>query len=240
MKTLNSIIIDDEPLARVELRRLLSKYNHISVIGEADSVPSAINLINVTVPDLVFLDIDLGKQTGFDLLERVPHNFHVIFVTAFDDFAIRAFNVNALDYLLKPVNPARLDETIYRINSSQNIKQEYSLNMDDKILINKTRCSKLIDVSSILFIEACGDYTIINTITGTSGIVHHSIKKWLDKLPEKVFIQCHRSYIINLNQLVEFRKSNKENMEVIFENTPLTVPVSRRFSQKIKTHFTLK
>jgi len=237
MKSWRSIIVDDEPLARVELARLLSKYEQITIIGEADSVPSAKNIIVELAPELIFLDIDLGKQTGFDLLEQIPKKFHVIFVTAFDEYAIRAFNVNALDYLLKPINPQRLDEAVVRLGNPDIDNNEHLLNLSDKILVNNSNCLKMIEVNSISYIEANGDYTIVNTASGFSGIIHHTIKNWLIRLPEKVFIQAHRSFIINLNHVKEFRKKNKDSFEVVFEKISTTVPVSRNFSKRIKSDF---
>lgn len=240
MKQWQAIIIDDEPLARMELNRLLKPFDHISIVGEADSVNSAKITIEKLSPDLVFLDIDLGTQTGFDLLELLPRNFHLIFVTAFDEYAIRAFKVNALDYLLKPVHPARLKETIARLGNPYTQEVDFILKPFDKILLSNINCSKLIPVDSISFIEAKGDYTKVNTISGFSGIVHQTIKKWLERLPDKLFVQIHRSYIANTSHIKELQKKNKDSLEILFNYSPMKVPVSRNYSKLLKSKFEIK
>src|SRR3989339_1535982 len=114
MTNIKALIVDDERLARVSLRKLLEPYPYIEIAGEADSCENAIELIDLHKPKLIFLDIQLSGETGFDLLEIIDNSIKIIFVTAFDEFAIRAFDVNAIDYLLKPVNPERLKVSIER------------------------------------------------------------------------------------------------------------------------------
>jgi two-component system, LytTR family, response regulator len=109
---MNTCIIDDSELARAELNRFLKPYREINVISEAGSYKEAVQMISETSPELIFLDIDLTDGDGFQVLNETPKNVKVIFTTAFDEFAIRAFDVNAVDYLLKPIDPARLDEAI--------------------------------------------------------------------------------------------------------------------------------
>jgi len=240
MKKWTSIIVDDEPLARLELKRLLKVYDQISIIGESDSVHSAKEIIVEQKPDLVFLDIDLGTKSGFDLLEIIPVNFRVIFVTAFDEFAIRAFKVNALDYLLKPVHPERLKETISRLGNPFVEDVNFLLEPFDKILVTLLKCSRFVTVSSIIYIEAKGDYTQLVTIDGHTGIVHHSIKKWLSRLPSNMFSQVHRSFIVNIDHIKELKKKNKDSFDIYFERTAKKIPVSRNFSKEIKSRFELK
>ena len=117
MSVIRSIIIDDERPARKELIFLLKDFPEVEVVGEADNIADAIKLINQIKPELVFLDIQLSGENGFDLLEKVCVDFNIVFVTAFDEFAIKAFEVNASDYLLKPVDPERLDKTWMIIKS---------------------------------------------------------------------------------------------------------------------------
>ena len=163
MKIWNTIIVDDEPYIRQELRTMLSEYDFIKILGESGDVKDAKELINSLKPELVFLDIDLGAYTGFDLLEQVETNFQTIFVTAYNEFAIRAFEVNALDYLLKPVNPDRLKETIKRLGNPYKEEKKVLLEPFDKILINQHSKSRFITVDSISYIEARGDYSKICT-----------------------------------------------------------------------------
>ena len=240
MKNWKTLIVDDEPLARQELRRLLSKFNQISIVAEADSVKSAIAQIKEYAPDLVFLDIDLGHQSGFDLLEKIPNNFHVIFVTAYEEFALRAFKVNALDYLLKPVHPERLKESISRLGNPYNYDSNFSLKAGDKILIDQFNCSKFISINSISYIEAQGDYSKVYTNTNVSGLVHHTLKKWLERLPSKLFSQVHRSYIVNLDHIEKLIKKENYTCEIFLSGIKTVIPVSRNYSKFLRENFILK
>ena len=116
MKTLRTIIIDDERLAREELKLLLKDYHEIDIIDEAKNGEEAIEKIKTLKPDLIFLDISMPEMNGFEMLKQLEEIPKVIFVTAFDEYAIKAFEVNALDYVMKPVDPARLDESIQKLN----------------------------------------------------------------------------------------------------------------------------
>ncbi|MEJ2054610.1 MAG: response regulator, partial [Calditrichaceae bacterium] len=119
MKKITAVIVDDERLARVNLKKLLESYEAIDIVGEADSCASAVSVILKFRPRLIFLDIQLIGESGFDLLEQLDSDIHVIFVTAFDQYAIRAFEVNAIDYILKPVNPERLKKAVDRLTDTQ-------------------------------------------------------------------------------------------------------------------------
>ena len=118
MTNLKAIIVDDERLARVNLKKLLEPHPEIEIVGEAGSCQGAVDMINMFNPQLIFLDIQLSGETGFDLLEMIDSSIKIIFVTAYDEYAIRAFEVNAIDYLLKPINPERL-KVINRQNNNQ-------------------------------------------------------------------------------------------------------------------------
>src|SRR5688500_1583009 len=132
MKIWKALIVDDERLARKKLRSMLADFSNIEIAGEADSVSEAIKTIEKTNPEIIFLDIQMPKQNGFDLLEQIETNAKIIFVTAYDEYAIRAFEINALDYLLKPVNPKRLKQTIERLSTeSPNPANNDKLKYDD-------------------------------------------------------------------------------------------------------------
>jgi len=239
MKIWKALIVDDEALARLELRRMLQEHPQIDVLGEADSVPDALDAIQKLLPDILFLDIDLGAQTGFDLLEKVARNFRIVFVTAYDEYAIRAFKVNALDYLLKPIHPDRLRESVNRLGNPFHHETGFRLEPFDKILVSHQRYSRLVTVSSISYIEACGDYTSIFTRDGFRGSLHHTIKKWMERLPEKLFIQCHRSYIVNTERIRSLAKKDRERFEIDMDQPEITIPVSKGYSRKIVEKYRL-
>lgn len=141
MTKYKAIIIDDERLARKEMRRLLAEFDEIAVAGEAENLAEAAKLIETEKPDIVFLDIQLSGESGFDLLDRVEQNFKLIFVTAFDAYAVRAFEVNAIDYLLKPVNPERLAKAVERLaeDTAAAPRPANPLEFDDRIFSSSAR-----------------------------------------------------------------------------------------------------
>ena len=143
MRVLNSIIIDDERPARKELNFLLKDIPGIKVIGEADGIEKAIELIKQLKPDLIFLDIQLSGENGFDLLEKVCIDFKIVFVTAFDEYAIKAFDVNASDYLLKPVDPERLQKAVKKIIAGDAITSSAprKFNYEDSIYLEQNNCT---------------------------------------------------------------------------------------------------
>lgn len=237
MKNLKAIIIDDEYLARNELKRLLTEHRQITVVDEADNVQAAKEAIDRHTPDLIFLDIDLGTKTGFDLLEICEQTFQTIFITAYNEFAIRAFEVNALDYLLKPVNPKRLKEAVSRLGNPYIETPAILLKPYDKILLQTGRSSRFISVSSIVYIEANGDYTNIYTIKRLKGTLHHTIKKWTERLPKNMFFRVHRSYIVNIQHILEIQKRENSLQEIVLKNIPLKIPISRRYASVFKDNF---
>ena len=234
-----TILIDDERLARKELRYLLADYKDVCIVGEAKNLREAVSLINDKKPDLVFLDIQLRQENGFDLLEHVQHNFHLIFVTAFDEFAIRAFEINALDYLLKPVNPKRLQTSFDRLNSdiASRALQNSQLNIDDQLFLHLGEHSRFICINTISHICASGDYTELCTKNGAKILLEKPLKKWMERLPEKHFQRIHRSTIININEIASIKPLLNQTMEIELINEPRIFIVSRRYSKAFKLKF---
>ncbi len=237
MKNWKTIIIDDEALARYELKRLLKIYPQINIVDEADSVSSAKETIDLHQPDLIFLDIDLGTQTGFDLYELCEQTFQTIFITAFDEFAVRAFEINALDYLLKPVNPIRLKETISRLGNPFIEKPTIFLKPYDKILLQTGQSSRFITVNSIVYIKASGDYTNIYSKNNIQGILHHTIVKWIERLPTTIFFRVHRSYIVNIQYIKKIEKRENGLQVISLKNSDFKIPISRKYSSIFKDLF---
>jgi two-component system, LytTR family, response regulator len=199
-RSYRALIVDDERHAREDLRRELAAHPEIEIIGEAESVDEAARVIPSLNPDVVFLDIQMPKEIGFALLDRVEVNFKIIFVTAFDNYAIRAFEVNALDYLLKPIRPARLAETISRLSQKGGNKphSQKRLNYDDYVFIQSHGRTGFLRINTIACIVATGDYTEICSARGERRSVLRSMNEWEEQLPEKYFLRIHRSVIINL------------------------------------------
>ena len=237
MLSIKAIIVDDERLARVNLRKLLLPFEEIEILGEADSCKSAIEMINLHNPQLIFLDVQLNGETGFDLLEMIPNTIKIIFVTAFEEYAIRAFEANAIDYLLKPVNPVRLGVSIDRLNNSKveinNVAKNYEYS--DSIFVKLNNCtSKFIKISSISVIEPVGNYSKIVTNEGNRSLVLKTLKQWQEELPVNNFIRIHRSSIVNVEHIDRVEKYSNTHHKAFIKNIPIPLVVSRRFASKLK------
>ena len=239
MKIWSALIVDDELPARMELKRMLEAYPMVDVRGEAGSMQEAQEAIAALNPDLLFLDIDLGSHSGFDLLERAAPTFRVIFITAYDAFAIRAFRVNALDYLLKPVHPERLRESIERLGNPFHHQEGFRLEPFDRILVSHQKFSRLIPVQSISYIEDFGDYSRIHARDGFTGTLHHTMKRWTERLPGTMFRQVHRSFIVNMDRVSKLVKKNKESYVIHLDHPEVKIPVSRSYSRLIKDAYRL-
>lgn len=236
---LKAIIIDDERLARKELRSLLAEFTGISIIGEAENLTEAINLIQTEKPDVVFLDIQLSNENGFDLLERIEKDFKLIFVTAFDEFAIRAFEINALDYLLKPVNPERLSKTLERLLDTEE-KRECNwrkLEYEDRLFLELGERSRFLKISSIKCICADGDYTQVFTDEGKNHLVTKSLREWEERLPEKHFVRIHRSTVINLEYIEKVETWFSRSYQIYLREMKEPLTVSRRYAAHLKLRF---
>jgi two-component system LytT family response regulator len=235
-----AIIIDDERLARREMRRLLAEFDEIAVAGEAENLADAVDLIARERPHIVFLDIQLGGENGFDLLEKTDAGFKLVFVTAFDSYAIRAFEVNALDYLLKPVNPERLAKALERIN--EDAREEKNalrpFEYDDRIFFELGNRSVFLKVSEISHINSSGDYSEVFTVDKRKFLLEKPLREWEARLPEKHFLRIHRQTIINLEEIVEIETWFNRTFQVRLKNFGAPVAVSRRYAARFKSKFT--
>jgi two-component system, LytTR family, response regulator len=238
MTSIKAIIVDDERLARVNLKKLLMAHPEIELIGEAGSCNSAIELINIHKPLLIFLDIQLSGETGFDLLEVIDNSIKTIFVTAYDKYAIRAFEVNAIDYLLKPVNPVRLEEAIARLIKREKVQETEAKSYDysDSIYVRLNNySSRFIKISSITSIEPVGNYSKIVTIEGKHCLVSKTLKQWQKELPVNNFVRIHRSSIVNIEHVDHIEKDSNTRHRAFLKNIAEPFDVSRRYAKKLKS-----
>ncbi len=235
-KKSRTIIVDDERLARKDLQSLLSEHDNIEIVGEADSVASAKKLIDETDPDLIFLDIQMPGESGFDLLEKADVSAKVIFVTAFDEYAIRAFEVDAIDYLLKPVNPDRLRNAIERLEREVPNRYERTRKLEytGALLLTINNHLKFLHVSSILSIQAAGDYSELTLVEGKKGLVLKSMQEWEDRLPENHFCRIHRSAIINMEYIDRIEEWFKNSYRVHLRGVDTPILMSRRHAALLK------
>jgi two-component system LytT family response regulator len=240
MKTYRSMIVDDERLARATLKDMLADYPMIEIIGEAESVAQSIPLIINLDPHLLFLDIQLTDGTGFDLLNKISYSGKVIFITAYDEFAIRAFEVNAIHYLLKPVSHKSLKEAIDRLQRAEPEKKPGNLinfKFTDRLLVTCGSFLNFIKVSSIATITAAGDYSLIRTSDGKEFIDSKTMSEWENRLPENHFLRINRSTIINFDAI---EKTEQKSVNLVLINVRgITEPfrISRLYYKKIRTKF---
>lgn len=243
MKT-TCLIIDDEKLARDLLREYLEGNDDVEVLGECSKGSEAVEKIDKLKPDLIFLDVQMPGMTGFDVLEEIEHEPYVIFTTAYDQYAIRAFEKNAVDYLLKPLDEERFRTAIARALKKKKLEQN---NFDDLLLSLRSerkgpyeshifvqKSEKLFNqpVEEIIYLEASGDYTIIST-KNDQFVSSSGIGKLEEIMNPETFIRVHRSTIINLNYLKEIERHFNGGMVVKMQNGK-SFPVSRTYAKLIR------
>jgi len=195
-------------------------------------------MINQYNPQLIFLDIQLSGETGFDLLELIDNSIKIIFVTAYDEYAIRAFEVNAIDYLLKPVNPERLKVSIERVVTRETAQKSEtkSYKYSDSIYVHLNNyASRFIKISSITFIEPVGNYSKIVTIEGKHCLVLKTLKQWQEELPDNNFVRIHRSSIVNVEHVDRIEKKSNTCHRAYLKNISEPLEVSRRYAKKLKS-----
>ncbi len=231
------LIVDDEPPARAELRRLLGVHNGVAVVGEAGDADAAVSLIAQHRPDLVLLDIELGGATGFDVLAKVEQPLEVIFVTAYDQYAIRAFEVSALDYLLKPVRPERLAAALSRGRAgSVPDSMAAPLQPDDHLFVPLQRSWAFVRVADVAFIRAEGNYSRVVIRSGEEALVRRSIREWMQRLP-RAFVQIHRAAIVNVDHVERVEPADESRLRVRMRGTHHTLAMSRRYASALQARF---
>lgn len=235
-KTYKAIIVDDEKLAREDIKAIANNFNEIEIIGEASNVKEAKKIIENLSPDLIFLDIQMPGKTGFDLLTEIQTDAKIIFVTAYDEYAIRAFEVNAQDYLLKPVNKERFSLALEHLKIESEIhKDSYKkLEHNDNVFLMVNNAYQFIKVSSIIVITAAGNYSEILTTTKLKGLVLKSMREWETRLPNNYFIRIHRNAIINLEFLDRTEDWFSYSYQVFLKGIEKPFVMSRRYASKLK------
>ncbi len=198
---MKAIIIDDERLARQELKNLLAIHKDIEVIAECNNAQSAKEKIAELNPDVIFLDIQMPGKTGLELMEEVSVMPDVVFVTAYDEYAIKAFEVNAYDYLLKPVSPERLAETIKKLTlkeTSERKDNNTPLNESDRVFIKDGEKTWFVQLTNVRLFESEGNYVRVH-FENFRPLILRSLNSLEERLNEKTFFRASRKHIINLN-----------------------------------------
>jgi len=242
MKRLTAVIIDDERLARVSLFKEISRFNEIDIIGEASSIQTGVKVIEKLNPDVLFLDIQLSDGSGFDLLDKVEYKGKIVFVTAFDEYATRAFEINALDYLMKPVSHERVEKVIKRLTEGSQhtiYNKPGGFRYDDRIMIEQKKSIHFIKLDTLVCIKAERDYTSLTDCSGREYLVFENIGDWQKKLPDEHFARIHRNSIINFNYIEKAEKSGYTAL-IFLKNIAKPIPVSRGYYKLIRSRYFYK
>jgi len=226
-----AVIIEDEEPARSIIRTYLSAFEDITLIGEFADGFSGVKAINELKPDIAFLDIQMPRLTGFEVLELIEHKPAVIFTTAFDNFAIKAFEVNAADYLLKPYTKERFTKAVNHVLENLKVKkpetqhaiEKVSQTLDsneEKLLRVAVRTGnniQVVPVGDIMYIEAQGDYVAIHT-SADNFLKEKPMRYYEAHLDSNTFVRIHRSYIVNVNYIQKLEYYDKESYMAILKN----------------------
>ena len=225
---IRTIIVEDEELARNLLKSFLKDAENIELIAECENGFEGVKMINELKPDLVFLDIQMPKITGFELLELLDHKPHIIFATAYDQFALKAFEYNAADYLLKPYSRERLMEAIEKVSNrineegpgsdvAEKVSEYPKEDFLDRIVVKDRHKIHIIPVDQIRYIESMDDYVMIYTREGR--YMKQKTMKYLEgALNSKDFVRIHRSYIVKVQEINEIQQYEKESYIVILHD----------------------
>ncbi len=232
--TLKAIIVEDSRLARKELQLLLKEHQHIKVIGEAENVDDAFEMINTSFPDLLFLDINMPEKDGFELLEMLDEIPRVIFTTAYDEYAIKSFEYNAFDYLLKPINKDRLQKTIDRIEIEENIEKspQKQFTPTSQVFLKDGEDCWMVAIQDITLFEIVGNYTRVY-FKDKKPLIYKSLNKIENRLPANSFFRVNRQQIVNLNHITNVTPWFNGKLKFTMKNNT-EVEVSRRQSVKFK------
>jgi two-component system LytT family response regulator len=235
---MRAILVDDERLARRELRRLLSKHPHVEVIGEAANAEEARALLSGTRPDLIFLDIQMPGESGFDLLTKLDFFPAIIFTTAYDQFALKAFEFGAYDYLLKPVEPARLAASLVRVSDRESVRAPSSdlaeevLRESDHVFVRDGENCWMVRLAEIQLLESEGNYTRIH-FKGEHALVARSLNALEPRLDPKVFFRANRGQIVNLHWVQSIQPWFSRGLRIKLRSGS-EVEISRRRSQQFR------
>ncbi len=239
---MNVIIIDDEPLARSIVKEYLANYSEVKIISECNDGFEALKAIQQHEPDLIFLDIQMPKINGFEMLELIENPPQVIFTTAFDEYAIKAFESNAVDYLLKPFSKERFDKAMQKYISHQKTSPEkteavlesaaQSPIQQNRVVVKDGSKIKIIPVSQIQYLEAADDYVKIFIPEG-SFLKKKTMSFFEDSLRSFHFVRVHRSYIVN-TQLITRIDAYEKDSHILLLSTGAKLPVSKAGYAKLK------
>jgi DNA-binding LytR/AlgR family response regulator len=232
---MNCIIIDDEPLARAEMEALIIETSSLKVSGKFSNALAALEYLGNHHIDLLFLDIEMPGLNGLELAARLPKGCLVIFTTAYPQYAVKSYELDAIDYLLKPIDSSRLEKAVQkaelysRLLSKETVKSTIEWKTDDFIFIQSDRRTYKVDFNDLIYIEALKDYVVIYTTT-QKLITAMNLKTMYQKLPTEKFVRVSKSFIVNLGQVTSF-----DNHQVYIND--LEIPMGEIFRSEFITSY---
>ncbi|MNK16420.1 Transcriptional regulatory protein YehT [compost metagenome] len=242
MNTIKTIIVEDSRLARNELKELIKRHLELEVIGEAENVDTAYAMINEMKPQLIFLDINMPGKDGFELLEMLDDVPVTVFTTAFDEYAIKSFEYNALDYLLKPINEKRFGDAVQKIKDKINSDEEtqvanHNLTEESQIFIKDGEKCWLVKISEIALFEIVGNYTRVY-FRDCKPLIYKSLNQIEERLPQNTFFRANRQQIINLKYIKSVDNWFNGKLKATMQNG-VEIEISRRQSSLFKDMLSL-
>lgn len=230
---MNALIVEDSRLARVELRALLAAHPEVTIVGEAAHVEEALAFMEHHSVELIFLDINMPGQSGFALLEALEEIPPVIFTTAYDTYALQAFEVNALDYLLKPIDPARLAEALKRVSPTPppKVPTPY-LRLDSRLFVKDGDRCWLVPIQDIHRLESVGNYTRLH-FKKEKALLHKSLSQLEQRLPPQQFFRANRQQVIQLSAIVHLEPWFSGGLKATLDDGTI-VELSRRQAARLK------
>jgi two-component system LytT family response regulator len=236
---MRALIIEDEPLAIDNLKFYLKDYP-IEIVGVAHKIQEAVKFIKKEKPDVIFLDINLSGENGFDLLDRVNINFKIIFVTAYDEYAVRAFEVNALDYILKPLKKERIAKAMKHLfHTPSVVEQRHRYTLEDTIFLMTGTRACFVKLKDICYLQADSSYSKLFLSDGSCKTSTQTLKRWGELLPENDFFRIHRSFILNIRHIAEIKRRANGTYTVVLKLIKNPMEISRRRASDLKNRLNL-
>ncbi len=232
---MKAIVVEDSRLAREGLINMLQAFPDLHVVASADHGVNALALIQEHRPDVIFLDIHLPGESGFDLLEKLDYSPQIIFTTAYTEYAIRSFDYNTIDYLLKPISDERLKIAIDKLSiNSKDLEESLKppLDINSRMFIKDGEKCHLVHLESIRYFESCKNHVRI-FFDNDNAFVKKSLNSIEERLPKKHFFRVNRQYVVNLNAIVNIEEAVNDGYEITM-NDGKTLEVSRRNAVELK------
>lgn len=236
---IRALLVDDERLARKRLRDLLAAHPEVRILGEASSAAEAVSLCQREKPDVVFLDIHMPRLTGFDLLPELQPLPAIVFVTAHDRYAVRAFEMNAVDYLLKPVRPDRLALTLQRLSPQAPAPppaRTQCLALDDTVILRGDGLMRMALVRHLIAIQAEANYTRVHLQGLPSMVLLRSLGEWARLLPHGPFLRIDRSLMVQLACVSALEIQSRDAAVLTLQGLPLPLTLGRAASARLRRH----